>query len=433
MIRLCYSNATEELLDALAGAIGAERAAGHPLDPVRLVVPNANVENYVKLGLAERAGIAANLEVTFLRRFLARIAERALPNARAVDADLIEGCLLALFHDDATLAAPVLAPVRQYLRAAGDSADAIDRRRGQLAAQLARLFDEYAGSRARMLADWRAHAGDGDAGEAAGAGAGGDPTSPARDDRARLAAVERWQRALWRRIFAAGGLLEDLSRRTGKIHLLLGDLLVEAERGLDVRALGPALHLFGISYVAESYHRMLALLGRHIDVRIYTLNPCREFWEDLDTAGEAAARRSKKETRRLFPARREGRQPLLVVDDDPFGLGSEAEMMALRLWGRPGRENVRLLNQLTDADFEGRFRAHRAPDVGAAPPASLLHRLQDDILDRVAREQPDPALPPTAASPCCPAPDCAASWRWWPPRSGAWCAPTRRCASIRSP
>jgi len=400
VIRLCYSNATEELLDALAGAIGEQRAAGHPLDPVRLIVPNANVENYVKLGLAERAGIAANLEVTFLRRFLARIAERALPNARAVDADLIEGCLLALFHDDAALAAPVLAPVRQYLRAAGDSADArvssdtIDRRRGQLAAQLARLFDEYAGSRAKMLADWRAHAGDDGDDGASGAGASGDPASPARDERVRLGAVERWQRALWRRIFAAGGALEELSRRTGKLHLLLGDLLVQAERGLDVRALGPALHLFGISYVAESYHRMLALLGRHLDVRIYTLNPCREFWEDLDTAGEAAARRSKKETRRLFPARREGRQPLLVVDDDPFGLGSEAEMMALRLWGRPGRENVRLLNQLTDADFEGRFRAHRAPtaDASAAPPLSLLHRLQDDILDRVARERPDPAL-----------------------------------------
>ena len=155
-MRLHYSNATEELLDALAGAVAEQRAAGHPLDPVRLVVPNANVENFVKLGLAERAGIAANLEVTFLRRFLARVAERALPHARAVDADLIEGCLLALFHDDAALAAPVLAPVRRYLRSAGDGADAIDRRRGQLAVQLVRLFDEYAGSRAKMLADWRA-------------------------------------------------------------------------------------------------------------------------------------------------------------------------------------------------------------------------------------------------------------------------------------
>ncbi len=231
-----------------------------------------------------------------------------------------------------------------------------------------------------------------------GSGDADDAAAPPPDDRARFAATERWQRALWLAIFAqplgqplaqpsgARGLLAELAARTGTPLLPLGELLLEAERRLDPAGLGRTLHVFGVSYVAESYHRMLALLGRHIDVRIYTLNPCREFWEDVDTAGEAA-RRSKRETRRLFPTRREGRQPVLALDDDPFALAADAEVMALRLWGRPGRENIRLLNQQTDADFESRFR--RNPAGG---PPSLLHRLQDDILDRVARERPDPAL-----------------------------------------
>jgi exodeoxyribonuclease V gamma subunit len=296
VIRLCYSNATEELLDALATAIADERRAGHALQPVRLVVPNANIETYVKLGLAERAGIAAHLEVTFLRRFLARIAERAFPRARAVDADLIEGCLLAVFHDDDALAAPVMTPVRQYLHAAGDGADAVDRRRGQLAAQLARLFDEYASSRAKMLADWRAAPPEvdayADAGAPAGVAAAATGAAGARDEAARFAALERWQRALWRRIFAAGGVLEELATRTGITYLPLADLLAQAEDVLDTSALGPTLHVFGVSYMAASYHHMLALLARHVDVRVYTLNPCREFWEDLDTTAEAAARRT---------------------------------------------------------------------------------------------------------------------------------------------
>ena len=53
-------------------------------------------------------------------------------------------------------------------------------------------------------------------------------------------------------------------------------------RGL-ARGLAPsgrALHVFGVSYMARGYHRMLAALGRGLDVRVYTLNPCREFWED---------------------------------------------------------------------------------------------------------------------------------------------------------
>jgi len=39
-------------------------------------VPNRNVETYVRPGVAERLGIAANLETTYLRKLLARVAEQ---------------------------------------------------------------------------------------------------------------------------------------------------------------------------------------------------------------------------------------------------------------------------------------------------------------------------------------------------------------------
>jgi len=263
VIRLFYSNVTEELLRALGRALDAERAAGNPLDPVCLVVPNRNVETYVKLGLAAATGVAANIEVTFLRRLLARIAERGLPRARAVDADLIEGQLLALLHDDARLARPELGPVRDYLVAAGTDPDAVDRRRCQLAAELGRLYDEYAASRPKMLAAWRA------------SGAAGGAAS----------ATERWHRAVLLELFGPRGLLAERTTREGTTFLPLPELLAAAEQRLDPSTFGRSLHLFGISYVAESYHRMLALLAKKIDVRIYTLNPCREFWEDLETAG----------------------------------------------------------------------------------------------------------------------------------------------------
>jgi len=291
MIRLFYSNATEELLAALCRALEEERAGRSPLEPTHLVVPNRNVETYVKLGLAAASGVAANIEVTFLRQLLARVAERGLPRARAVDADLIEGHLLALLHDDVRLARPELAPVREYLVAAGTDPDAVDRRRCQLAAALGRLFDEYAASRPRMLAAWRASA-----------GAGGAPPRQAGPQPREAGATERWQRALWLELLGPRGLFAERSAREGTTFLPLGDLLAAAEQPLDVSTLGRSLHLFGVSYVAESYHRMLALLGKQLDVRIYTLNPCREFWEDLETAGEAARAR-KGPRRKLFPSR----------------------------------------------------------------------------------------------------------------------------------
>ena len=105
--------------------------------------------------LARRRGIAAHVESYFLNGFLREVAEASAPGLHIVDRDTIEGELLALFHDGRRLASADLAPVRGYL--VPDDADrpALDRRRAQLAAPIAELFDEYAYSRPEMLDVWR--------------------------------------------------------------------------------------------------------------------------------------------------------------------------------------------------------------------------------------------------------------------------------------
>ena len=375
-----------------------ERESAGPFAPVRVVVPNRNVETYLRLGVARACGIAANLQVTFLRKLLGHVAEQALPNGRVVDAQQIQAHLLALFHDVGFLQRPEMAPVRDYLRAGGEAHDAVDRRRCQLAFRLGPLFEEYAASRADMVKRWE--------------------TGTTLDDDHLFAATEVWQRALWLAIFGPAGRIALRSQAEGVAWLRIDELLARAEAlgKLPADELGPALHLFGASYVASAYHRMLGVLARHIDVYLYTLNPCREFWEDVETPAELR--------------RRVARMPQADHTlDDPFGLlawgagelcsprtiaggvarPSEAsgveeagggpkgganpprvpisdpsENLALRLWGRPGRENLRLLGELDGYDFEEHFAASTAP--------TLLARLQNDILDRVARSKPDPTL-----------------------------------------
>jgi exodeoxyribonuclease V gamma subunit len=239
VIRVCTSHRTEVLLEAFVQNLADERARSGPLAPVRVVVPNRNVETFLRLKVAERCGIAANLETTFLRKCLAGIAESAVPDARVAETAHVEGHLLALLHDDALLAEPPLAHVRAYLAAAGGDRDALDRRRCQLAALLAQLFDEYAGSRPEMLAAWASQAGLG-------------------DDRD----LTRWQRALWRAVFGPGGRLAQLASTGGIRFLPLDVLWKEAMAKEPAPFAGKAVHVFGLSYIATVYHRMLAVLGR---------------------------------------------------------------------------------------------------------------------------------------------------------------------------
>src|ERR1019366_8863088 len=139
MVRLVYSNRTEELLAELAARVRAQQARDGALVPVRLVVPNGSVEGYVRLGIAREQGIAANLDASLLTRFAGEMTALLDRGARVADAEALEGMALALLLDDALVAGPELAPVRAYLHAAGDRPEAVDVRRVQLAARVGRL------------------------------------------------------------------------------------------------------------------------------------------------------------------------------------------------------------------------------------------------------------------------------------------------------
>src|SRR5882672_2674430 len=238
MIRLVYSNRTEELLAELAAQARAQQARDGSLVPVRIVVPSAGVEGYVRLGVARASGIAANLEVALLTRFAADIVSAA-SGARVADAAALAGMALALLLDDAFLSEPELAPVHAYLRGAGDAddgpgrgrnllSDAMDTRRVQLAARIGRLFEEYTYSRGDMLVAWRR-------------------------DTTLMAETERWQRRMWLGMFGEEGLARRPSSTAAPRVVPLLRLLPLHEAVAAMQPAGEALsgtvHVFGFAHV----------------------------------------------------------------------------------------------------------------------------------------------------------------------------------------
>src|SRR5580704_18140983 len=153
MVRLVYSNRSAELLAELAVRVRAQQARDGALVPVRVVVPSADVESYLRLGIAREQGVSANLEFTRLTAFAADViaslespgpspsSARRSPPARLADAAAIEAMALRILLDDEALAHADLAAVRAYLAGGGDATDPMDVRRVQRASRIGRLFE----------------------------------------------------------------------------------------------------------------------------------------------------------------------------------------------------------------------------------------------------------------------------------------------------
>ncbi len=388
LIELIYSNCTERLLHSLVSDLSVRQQEGaHPLDPIEIIVPNPNMEAWVTLGLARATGVAANIRFRRLERFIGDLTELALPGYfKLADLDTIEAALLAALHDERILTLPELQPVRSYLESGAGvvegsvfdrhlAEDSLDLRRIQLASRLAYLYQEYSFSRPEMTATWREGVDPANrSGRFGRFGLSGSAyLDPALAD-SSFAAAAKWQKVLWQAVFGPSGTLEQNPPASGGRWMTLDQLVLDHEFFRQIaKAELPVVHIFGISYVARIFQLLFGRLGESKTIRIYTLNPCAEFWEDVETDRELFYRLDREENSRsklLWSATGE------PDTEDPFAL-EEADTPALRHWGKPGREYVRLLGELTDCDFESEF----ADPVDSDQP-SVLHRLQHDILYR---------------------------------------------------
>jgi exodeoxyribonuclease V gamma subunit len=350
MIRLHYSNRLENLIAPLAEAV-ADHQRRDPLERISIVVPNRVVEQFVRHRLAESIGVAANLEFPFLRSYLARVLQSANKNLKILEADELQLVLFECLRSPSYRDEADLKPVRDYIDGGSKTDADVELRTLLLAAQLARLFREYSISRRRMIGKWRA---------------------ARRSDLDAMSETERWQRHLWQLVFDSHGRVREEWLRIHETRLMLLPDAFEAVEARHLKASMPdTLHVFGASYAGNAYADIFAQLGALGDIRIYALNPCREFWEDVDT--------SRRNALAGWAHRNDKVGDQIAESEDPFSLSGLSDPPALRLWGRPGREYIRLLNEVSQCDFAPLF-SDPVSNESEAP--TVLVQLQQSILDR---------------------------------------------------
>ncbi len=242
-MRLAFSNRYEELQDALLDAL--ETPPASPFAAEQIIVPSAALRRRLTLAIAQRRGVCANVELAFLAQWLWKQIARVVPKVAADSpfaSPVLAWRIFRLFGD-ASFTEP-------HPRLAGYLAQADAVMRLDLATRTAGLFEQYLTYRQDWLGAWT------------------DRRSVGEHE------DEAWQAALWRRIAQELG--------TGKRHPAAAflDAVDASESALDA-GLPEAAHVFCLPTMPPLYIDILRRLGRRMDLRLYVLNPCREYWFEI--------------------------------------------------------------------------------------------------------------------------------------------------------
>ena len=349
MLHLHHSNRLETLAGVLAERMLA--APGDPFEAERIVVAHRGMARWLTLEVASVQGIAANLRFELPADFAWSIMRGAVPGIggeRAYTPVRLRWRIYDALPDFAAeKGEPSAAPVRAYLAGGGP------RERFELADRLARVYDRCLLYRPDWIRDWT--------------------RNPAA----------HWQARLWRRLVEA-----ERERAPGRppghwvasIDAFRHALASGAPQGWPQRA-----SFFAVPALSPSYLEVLHAASEWLDLHVYILNPCREYWGDIHSPRESRLRSPDVE-----PAERY------------FSAGHEL----LAAWGRAGRDMI-------DALFAAEDAGAQSHEYFVAPPGSTrLAAVQRDILElRLAaeaaesevgrkRESIDEARSPTAEWSC---------------------------------
>ena len=360
-LSILHANRLEDLSD-----IAIQWVRSHPLAPLEnelFIVQSNGMAQWLKLALADNrgCGISAAVSFQFPARFLWQacrlvLGKEHIPRESPYDKSRLVWRLMNLMPSLA--ADPLFAPLSRFL-----ANDPDQRKRYQLACQLAGLFDQYQVYRADWLEDWAS---------------GIDQLRNAVGALLPLPSEQCWQPELWRRIRAdIPAPQQDVSRSS--LHqrfMKTSETLGSRPAGLPRRIL-----VFGICSMPRQSLEAFHALSRFTQMLFFVHNPCRHYWadiiEDKDLLRIENARHARKPS--TFQAQTGG-----ASQHTPSESFQPQVNPLLAAWGKQGRDYIGLLYGYDQPEaYRGRFDAIDVFQdiVREKSSERLLHQVQQAILD----------------------------------------------------
>ncbi|MDZ7697407.1 MAG: exodeoxyribonuclease V subunit gamma [Deltaproteobacteria bacterium] len=332
-MRLFVSNRLEILGRILSETLASPLPG--PLDREVILVQSKGMEHWIATVLARHHGICANIWFPFPNAFFNWLFKKLVPELPEIspfDPEKMTWDILRCLPDCLETAA--FAPLRAYL--GDDSRDPGWGVKGlQLADRIADTFDQYLLFRPEMVTGWER----------------GEET--------------HWQAMLWQRLMEG----KDPLHRAALVRRFLSAV---DDPKVTWEGLPERIAVFGISALPPYHMAILNGLSHVIEVNLFIMNPCREFWGDILPDRELARR-----------SRAPASKGVTLID-----LHLEKGNSLLASMGRLGRDFFDLVEGLDPETVE----AFEAPPAGTGW-HRLLSTIQSHILNLEDAERLEAKIP----------------------------------------
>ena len=245
-LNIFTSNKLEILVEQLAQML--KTPVSSTLAAEIIVVQSTGMQRWLSLELAKHNGICANVEFPFPNSFLEEIAKQvmpAFPEPSPFDPDVLMFKIMKMLPDCTQLTG--FERLKAYL-----AKDATHLKRLQLSNKLADIYDQYQVFRPEMIFRWE-H--------------GEQGTKEEHPE-------DKWQAQLWRQLVKG----QENRHRASLQRDLIKKLKTDPSQFTN---LPQRIFIFGISYLPLFHMEAFVALSQLVEMNLFLLNPCREYWSDI--------------------------------------------------------------------------------------------------------------------------------------------------------